>query len=138
MFENGLPKNEESAIANKLEDELLAEIQKITTELKNYFRLGLTDFEMQYAIYPVGHFYKKHTDQKNNNNQRFFSFVIYLNDDWTPELEGNLCGYSKSDELLFNILPQINKMILFKSDILHEVLPCFKERYSVAGWMRSS
>jgi Family of unknown function (DUF695) len=31
LFENGLPKNEESAIANKLEDELLAEIQKLTT-----------------------------------------------------------------------------------------------------------
>lgn len=31
LFENGLPKNEEIAIANKLEDELLAEIQKLTT-----------------------------------------------------------------------------------------------------------
>lgn len=31
LFENGLPKNEESAIANKLEVELLTEIQKITT-----------------------------------------------------------------------------------------------------------
>lgn len=31
LFENGLPKNEESEIANKFEDELLEEIQKITT-----------------------------------------------------------------------------------------------------------
>ncbi len=31
LYENGLPKDEESAIANKLEDELLAEIQKLTT-----------------------------------------------------------------------------------------------------------
>jgi hypothetical protein len=31
LYENGLPKNEESVIANKLEDELLEEIQKITT-----------------------------------------------------------------------------------------------------------
>jgi len=31
LFENGLPKKEESTIANKLEDELLAEIQKLTT-----------------------------------------------------------------------------------------------------------
>ncbi len=31
LYENGLPKNEESAIANKLEDELIAEIQKLTT-----------------------------------------------------------------------------------------------------------
>jgi len=31
LFENGLPKENESAIANKLEDELLSEIQKITT-----------------------------------------------------------------------------------------------------------
>jgi len=31
LFENGLPKREESAIANKLEDELLEKIQKLTT-----------------------------------------------------------------------------------------------------------
>ncbi|MCL2561163.1 MAG: DUF695 domain-containing protein [Rikenellaceae bacterium] len=31
LFENGLPKNEESVIANKLEDELFAEIQKLAT-----------------------------------------------------------------------------------------------------------
>lgn len=31
LFENGLPKNEESAIAYKLEDELLSEIQKLAT-----------------------------------------------------------------------------------------------------------
>lgn len=31
LYENGLPKNEESAIANKLEDELVAEIQKLCT-----------------------------------------------------------------------------------------------------------
>ena len=31
LFENGLPKDEESAIANKLEDELFIEIQKLAT-----------------------------------------------------------------------------------------------------------
>ena len=31
LFENGLPKDNESAIANKLEDELYSEIQKLTT-----------------------------------------------------------------------------------------------------------
>jgi hypothetical protein len=31
LFDNGLPKEKESAIANKLEDELLAEIKKLTT-----------------------------------------------------------------------------------------------------------
>ena len=31
LYENGLPKNEESAIANSLEDELFAEIKKIAT-----------------------------------------------------------------------------------------------------------
>lgn len=31
LYENGLPKNEESAVAYQLEDELIAEIQKLTT-----------------------------------------------------------------------------------------------------------
>ena len=52
LFENGLPKNEESAVANKLEDELLAEIQKLST-----------------AHY-VGHLF----------NDKFLDVYIYLDD----------------------------------------------------------
>jgi len=52
LFDNGLPKNEESAIANKFENELLAEIQKLTTA--------------QY----IGHLY----------NDTFLDVYIYLDD----------------------------------------------------------
>lgn len=52
LFDNGLPKGKESAIANKLEDELLAEIQNLST-----------------AHY-IGHLY----------NDTFLDVYIYLDD----------------------------------------------------------
>jgi len=52
LFENGLPKSEESAIANKLEDDLLFDIRKIT------------------PAHYIGHLY----------NDTFLDIYIYLND----------------------------------------------------------
>ena len=52
LFENGLPKNEESVIANKFEDELLTEIKKLAT-----------------AHY-IGHLY----------NDTFLDIYVYLDD----------------------------------------------------------
>lgn len=119
-----------------IEKTLLTEIQKLSDDLKNYFRISLTDFEIHYAIYPKGHFYKVHSDQKKINNKRQFSFVIYLNENWTEQLQGHLCGY-KNNDILFKMLPTMGQMMLFKSDIPHEVLPSFDERLSVTGWLRS-
>ena len=55
-------------------------LTQIQTELKNYFRLSLNSYETHFAIYPKGHFYKKHVDQTAENNRRHFSFVLYLNE----------------------------------------------------------
>ena len=119
-----------------IEKKLLGELQYLLVQLKNYFRISLTYIELHYAIYPEGHFYKLHTDQKKVNNERHFSFVIYLNENWTEDLQGHLCAYKRND-ILFKILPTAGKMMLFKSDITHEVLPCFEDRYSVTGWLKS-
>lgn len=120
-----------------INDQLIIEISRLQQYLKNYFRVSLTHFECHYAKYPINHFYKKHIDQTKDNNQRLFSFVIYLNKDWQNHFGGELVGYhSEGEEILFRIAPNFGHMILFRSDIPHEVLESYQDRRSIAGWFR--
>ena len=109
----------------------------LKNDLKNYFRIGLDDFETHYAIYDKNHFYQRHSDQKIVNNKRIFSFVYYLNYDWKTENGGQLVGYQdNSDQEIFKIQPEAGCLIIFKSQIEHQVLPSHSPRYSVTGWFR--
>ena len=121
-----------------IESQLMTNMTTIMTALKNNFRIGLTHFEMHYAIFPKGHFYKKHNDQKNNHNHRFFSFVIYLNENWKIEYGGQLMISDKNDTAQIQINPEIGQMVLFRSDLWHEVALSQQERQSITGWMRTS
>lgn len=124
-----------SDMLKTIDHEALRQIQLLTEALKNYFRISLTKFECHYSVYPAGHFYKKHIDATAENNKRIFSFVIYLNNTWQPTDGGDLLGYEQ-EQILFKILPQAGKMILFKSNLEHEVLTTYKTRYSLTGWIR--
>ena len=110
-------------------------LHELTGLLKNYFRISLTELECHYAVYEPGQFYKIHRDSTQNDNKRVFSFVLYLNQDWDPADGGQLVGYENQNKL-FSILPEIGNMVLFKSDIEHEVLPSYRMRYSLTGWFR--
>ncbi len=108
------------------------------SEIKNYFRIGLDHFEAHYALYPADHFYLRHSDQKKEQNQRQFSFVYYLNASWKNTQGGELVGYHGSSKLQkFNVKPQGGSLVIFKSDIEHEVLASHADRFSISGWMRT-
>lgn len=113
----------------------LAQLEFLTNALKKFFRISLTEFECHFAVYKPGNFYKKHRDTTLQDNKRVFSFVVYLNPEWSPTDGGELVGY-KDDRTLFQISPAIGKMILFKSDIEHEVLITARTRYTLTGWIR--
>lgn len=122
----------------EIEIKLLESLHHIKEQLKNYFRIALTHFELHYAIFPEGHFYHKHTDQKANNNHRYFSFVIYLNKNWNPAHKGRLLIYDTNNNVQFRMDPKMGEMILFRSDLLHEVEISHAERQSITGWIRTS
>lgn len=124
--------------SSEVESKLLQNLKRLQEQLKNYFRIALTHFEVHYALFPEGHFYHKHTDQKANNNHRFFSFVIYLNKNWNPDQKGRLLVYDKNDTVQFQMTPEFGQMILFRSDLLHEVEISRAERQSITGWIRTS
>ena len=110
-------------------------LQDLNDQLKHFFRISLTEVECHYAVYEPGQFYKLHRDSTQNDNKRVFSFVVYLNENWAPADGGQLIAYENS-KAVFKILPEIGNMILFKSDLEHEVLPTDRTRYSLTGWFR--
>lgn len=124
-----------SETLNTIDHVALGQIDVLKESLKNYFRLSLTEFECHYSVYPPGHFYKKHVDATAENNKRIFSFVIYLNSSWEPADCGELLGYEQ-EQILFKIGPRAGTMIVFKSNLEHEVLTTYKTRYSLTGWIR--
>ncbi len=97
---------------------------------------GITSYEFHYTIYEEGSFYKKHLDQFRNNDNRKFSMIMYLNDDWQEKDGGALCIYHAHK--LQHIFPENGKSIFFKSNELeHEVLLTNRPRMSITGWLKS-
>lgn len=125
--------------ANTAESAQEKMILKILTTLKQqlreFFRVSLNEFECHYSIYESGQYYARHRDTLKNNNKRIFSFVMYLNPEWKDADGGQIVGY-ENESILFRVQPLAGQFLIFKSDVEHEVLPTFRTRYALTGWMR--
>jgi SM-20-related protein len=104
--------------------------------------LGIREKEFHYAVYPEGTFYKRHLDTFQNDDRRKLSIVCYLNDEhWEPDYGGALAIYhpSKQGEATTLVYPLQGRMVIFESQVLeHEVLPVYKSRFSITGWLKTS
>lgn len=109
------PQDNPAAIA------FLTKIKDIANRLNQRFFLGLVEFEMHFAIYQPGTFYRKHVDQFATTKSRRISCVYYLNKNWTKEYSGELILYNGDNHQLARILPQGNRFVCFTSDLPHEV-----------------
>lgn len=109
-------------------------LEKLMEQLSREFYLSLKDFESMYAIYPKGAFYKKHKDRFQQQAHRIISVVLYLNIDWVTKDAGELVIYPGNSSI--TIEPKFNRLIFFKSELLHEVLPCNNFRYSITTWLK--
>ncbi len=109
-------------------------INQIKQSLNSNFFFGINDFEYHYAKYPVGSFYKKHLDCFQNSNTRKVTFILYLNENWKKEDQGQLLIHNANP---FKVDPIFNRLVVFISNQLeHEVLPTFSERKSITGWLK--
>ena len=98
---------------------------------------SLKTYEIHYAMYQSGTFYKRHLDQFQSDSGRQFSVVSYLNEHWQPEDGGELVLYTKEGEI--TVLPKGGRIVFFKSDVLeHEVKTAHRERLSLTGWLKNS
>jgi SM-20-related protein len=120
------------------QDTYIEKMHELMELLNREIYLGLKQFEGHFAQYNQAGFYRKHIDQFEQNSERKISVITYLN---TPKAGGELRIYKKSDPNQFeiDISPVEGRLVCFLSNqIYHEVRPTHEDRYSIAGWLRTT
>jgi len=97
--------------------------------------LNLKDLESHYTFYPPGKGYLKHRDRFREKPHRVLSMVYYLNEGWQDGDGGELDVFDNRVKKLLTIEPKMNRLVVFKSEMIHEVLPSIKPRYSITTWL---
>jgi SM-20-related protein len=140
-------------------------LEKLGRNLNQYLYSGIRRVEAHYATYAVGDFYKLHRDNPLNHatndltvtgntatlsstsessnlvmhsahqQARVFSTVFYLNTTWQAAWHGEL-HLQDNYRHWHRILPMPNRLVVFQSNLLHEVCAASHERHSIAGWLR--
>lgn len=104
--------------------------------------------EGAYMSYPNGGFYRRHIDSYANTPQalRKYSYLIYCNEGWTPEDGGclriHLDGGGEeapagAAPAYVDVEPRAGTLVVFRSDVPHEVLETSAERLAIAGWFNA-
>lgn len=120
---------------NVNEQEFLDKVEDFIDYLNNTCYTGINGYEFHYAVYEQGRAYKKHKDQFKTDNNRKYSLICYLNDDWVATDGGQLVIYQ--NDTAQTILPSAQKAVFFKSDEMeHEVLLAHRPRMSITGWLK--
>ncbi|WP_407306937.1 2OG-Fe(II) oxygenase [Acinetobacter sp.] len=114
--------------------ETLKEISKL---LNQNFYLGIQEVEAHFACYNAGEHYALHRDNPQGKNGRIISTVYYLHEDWQDDWGGELHLEDKNGQW-HTIQPKPNRIAMFQSDLLHEVIKAQHQRLSITGWLRSA
>ena len=118
------------------ENTFFDQMDAFVTHLNRHCYTGIKSYEFHYTLYQPGAFYKKHIDQFQNDSNRAFSIVSYLNTDWIETDGGKLCIHHATGQQ--HIAPTNGKTVFFKSNqIEHEVLPTTADRLSITGWLKT-
>ena len=96
---------------------------------------GIRHSEAHYACYPIGFGYQWHSDNPAGRDERVISAVFYLNDDWEATDGGALEVVDKHGTH-HEVMPVANRLIIFDSDLQHQVQIAHRQRYSIATWLR--
>ena len=102
--------------------------------------LGLFEFEAFFAVYPPGKFYQKHLDRFRGSEERTFTAVFYLNDNWKKEEGGQLRLYldEAGNGPYVDVLPQAGTLAVFSTEgRWPAVVPATRERMSLTGFCRT-
>jgi SM-20-related protein len=120
---------------NAFENEFLQHAEDFIGRLNSTCYAGINAYEFHYAVYEEGSFYKRHKDQFKNNDNRKFSLITYLNENWLATDGGQLQVYKH--EAMQQIQPHAQTAVLFKSDETeHEVIKANRSRMSITGWLK--
>lgn len=96
---------------------------------------GIRHSEAHYACYPVGFGYQWHSDNPAGRDERIISAVFYLNDAWESS-DGGAVEIVDNHGVHHEVMPVANRLVIFSSDLQHQVQIAHRQRYSIATWMR--
>ena len=111
-------------------------LKQLSNTLNRSFYLGINDIEAHFACYNAGEFYALHRDNPQGKNGRMISTVYYLHEQWQEDWGGQLHLQDKNNQW-HTIQPQPNRIAMFQSDLLHEVIEAKHQRLSITAWLRS-
>lgn len=121
--------------SNQYEQEFLQLAEDFIDRLNSTCYTGINGYEFHYAVYEEGSFYKRHRDQFQNDSNRKFSLINYLNNNWLEEDGGQLLVYQNEETQ--TIEPHAQTAVFFKSDEMeHEVSKANRSRMSITGWLK--
>jgi SM-20-related protein len=134
---------------DQIGSQYLSALYGLGNVLNQALYLGIRSVEAHYAHYQVGQFYVQHVDNPKGSDIRAISTVLYLWHDlddvqagminlqknWQDDWGGQLRLHDLR-QMSHDILPMMNRMVIFQSDLPHEVLPATQVRRSIAGWLR--
>ncbi len=115
----------------------LAALRALLTEIR--IAIGqrtfvhLDETEMLASHYPTGGFYVPHVDRFVGTSGRFFTFVYFLNPNWTAADGGELHLMGVGEQ---SIAPRLGRLAVFYTpELLHEVVVTQADRFAVTGWL---
>ncbi|KAJ3127809.1 Egl nine 3 [Irineochytrium annulatum] len=87
---------------------------------------------MQIGCYEPGTHYVKHRDASPLVPDRRLTAILYLNKDWDPADGGQIRLHINRTTV--DIQPEMDRLLLFHSDLEHEVLFTSKRRFALTMW----
>lgn len=113
----------------------LASIDELGNFFNKTYYFGIKKSEAHYANYPAGFGYKWHSDNPKGRDERVISAVFYLNNDWQDSDGGQISVIDKQDNTI-QLSPKANRLVIFDSNLIHQVEITKRVRYSIATWLR--
>ena len=113
----------------------LQSIDQLSSSLNRALYTGIRHVEAHYACYPLGFGYQWHSDNPVGRDERVISAVFYLNDDWSAD-DGGAVEIIDNYGVHHEVMPVANRLIIFNSNLQHQVQTAHRQRYSIATWMR--
>lgn len=113
----------------------LASIDGLGRYFNQMLFAGIRRSEAHYACYPAGFGYQWHSDNPAERDERVISAVFYLNDDWADSDGGHISLYDKAGNL-HQLTPKAGRLVLFDSNLNHQVEITKRTRFSIATWLR--
>lgn len=113
----------------------LQSINELAKLFNRWLFVGIRHSEAHYACYPPGFGYQWHTDNPIGRDERVISAVYYLNDAWSVD-DGGALVLIDHHGVSHQLLPKANRLVIFDSNLRHQVEIAHRQRYSIATWMR--